>query len=159
MRSQSRFPRLQARIGKQNQSPESSAFWRIAHACGRYLFLRLGRVHHEIESILTNRFKNVVGRKIPHQGILAMITQHFNLYFERKDPSVNMARFYVLSVERDLFGEICLVRRWGRIGAGGQTMVQRCRQERDAIDMFLELARRKRARGYKPLPLNRQSTQ
>ncbi|MGB3389974.1 MAG: WGR domain-containing protein [Pseudaminobacter sp.] len=28
----------------------------------------------------------------------------------------NMARFYELSVEPTLFGEVALVRRWGRIG-------------------------------------------
>ncbi|MDO3445477.1 WGR domain-containing protein [Agrobacterium sp. V1] len=82
-----------------------------------------------------------------------MITQHFHLYFERKEPSKNMARFYALSIERDLFGELCLMRRWGRIGARGQTMLHRFGQELDAVAMFLELARRKRARGYRATPV------
>jgi predicted DNA-binding WGR domain protein len=38
----------------------------------------------------------------------------------RIDPGKNMARFYRLAVERDLFGMWCLIREWGRIGRGGQ---------------------------------------
>jgi predicted DNA-binding WGR domain protein len=38
----------------------------------------------------------------------------------RIDPDKNMARFYRLAVERDLFGMWCLIREWGRIGRGGQ---------------------------------------
>ncbi|MFF2324033.1 WGR domain-containing protein [Agrobacterium sp. NPDC058088] len=87
-----------------------------------------------------------------------MITHHFHLYFERKDRSLNMARFYVLSIERDLFGDVCLMRRWGRIGVRGQTMVQRFGQEIEAVAMFLELARLKQSRGYKTLPLAPQAT-
>jgi predicted DNA-binding WGR domain protein len=32
------------------------------------------------------------------------------------DPERNRYRFYVLSVEKDLWGQTCLVQRWGRIG-------------------------------------------
>ncbi len=38
----------------------------------------------------------------------------------RIDADKNMARFYRLAVERDLFGMWCLIREWGRIGRGGQ---------------------------------------
>ncbi len=38
----------------------------------------------------------------------------------RIDPGKNMARFYRLAVERDLFGKWCFIRQWGRIGRGGQ---------------------------------------
>lgn len=44
---------------------------------------------------------------------------------ERCVPARNMARFYVLSVEDDLFGGTQLLRRWGRIGRRGREM--RCR--------------------------------
>ena len=38
----------------------------------------------------------------------------------RIDPARNMARFYSLDVERDLFNRVVLVRRWGRIGTAGK---------------------------------------
>lgn len=38
----------------------------------------------------------------------------------RVDPDLNMARFYRVEVLPDLFGEIIVERRWGRIGGGGQ---------------------------------------
>jgi predicted DNA-binding WGR domain protein len=37
------------------------------------------------------------------------------------DLARNMARFYSMEVERDLFGRVVLVRRWGRIGTAGNT--------------------------------------
>ena len=38
----------------------------------------------------------------------------------RIEPAKNMARFYALEVERDLFGRHVLVRRWGPIGTAGK---------------------------------------
>lgn len=40
----------------------------------------------------------------------------------RTDPARNMARYYRLDVQRDLFGAHCVIREWGRIGSrAGQT--------------------------------------
>jgi predicted DNA-binding WGR domain protein len=40
----------------------------------------------------------------------------------RSDPAKNLHRYYRLDVQRDLFGEWCLIREWGRIGQrGGQS--------------------------------------
>jgi predicted DNA-binding WGR domain protein len=39
----------------------------------------------------------------------------------RMDPGRNMARFYRMDIQADLFGEWCFVREWGRIGQAGQT--------------------------------------
>ena len=36
------------------------------------------------------------------------------------DPAKNMARFYALEVERNLFGRVVLARGWGRIGTAGK---------------------------------------
>ena len=46
------------------------------------------------------------------------------LYLERIYPSRNMARFYAMSVQPPLFGEVSLVRRWGRIGARGRDKIE-----------------------------------
>ncbi|MBX5069154.1 WGR domain-containing protein [Rhizobium leguminosarum bv. viciae] len=50
-----------------------------------------------------------------------MIAQPYQLYVECKGRAKNMTRFYSMSVEVNLFGEIYLTRRRGRIGAKGQT--------------------------------------
>ena len=42
------------------------------------------------------------------------------LVLERRDASVNMARFYVLAIEPTLFGDTAVVREWGRIGSLGR---------------------------------------
>ncbi len=79
-----------------------------------------------------------------------MIAQPYQLYVERTDAGKNMARFYAMSIEPTLFGEVCVVRRWGRIGSGGQRMVHHFQREEEAVGLFLELLRQKRRRGYGP---------
>jgi predicted DNA-binding WGR domain protein len=87
-----------------------------------------------------------VGRLARESGL--MVTQPYQLYIERTDPSKNMARFYAMSIEPTLFGETCLTRRWGRIGADGQKQVHHFACEQDAVLLFLNLVRQKRSRGY-----------
>ena len=38
----------------------------------------------------------------------------------RVEPERNVARFYELALARDLFGQVVLVREWGRIGTFGR---------------------------------------
>lgn len=77
-----------------------------------------------------------------------MITQPYRLHIERVDATKNMARYYTLEITTTLFGEACLVRSWGRIGKNGQSKKHHFDREEDAVDLFLALARQKRARGY-----------
>lgn len=79
-----------------------------------------------------------------------MISQPYRLYVERTDSAKNMARFYAMAIEPTLFGEVCLTRRWGRIGAQGQTMKHCFSHEEEAVGLFLDLLRQKRGRGYRP---------
>jgi predicted DNA-binding WGR domain protein len=78
-----------------------------------------------------------------------MVTQRYRLYFERKNPGRNMARFYAMSIEETLFGQVCLTRRWGRIGTRGRTVQHSFDDEWQAVGLFLELLRAKRMRGYR----------
>ncbi|NEK33009.1 WGR domain-containing protein [Rhizobium leguminosarum] len=80
-----------------------------------------------------------------------MTVQPYRLYIERIDPSKNMARFYALSIEPNLFGGTSLVRSWGRIGSRGQQKIHVFDSEAKAVDLLLSLLRRKRSRGYLPL--------
>ncbi len=79
-----------------------------------------------------------------------MIAQPYELYIERRDPTRNMARYYVLSIRPNLFGDVQLTRRWGRIGSRGQVMSHTFEREADAVHLFLDLLRHKRKRGYGP---------
>ncbi|KJF65669.1 hypothetical protein RS75_21805 [Rhizobium nepotum 39/7] len=96
---------------------------------------------------------------------LGMITQPYQLYIERTDASMNMARYYAMDISETLFGETRLTRRWGRIGAHGQSKAHIFLREEDAVQLFLDLVRQKRTRGYRPAarqaerdPLARTST-
>ncbi|PSH54727.1 WGR domain-containing protein [Phyllobacterium endophyticum] len=81
-----------------------------------------------------------------------MIVQPYHLYVERIELEKNMARFYALAVQPTLFGEVALVRSWGRIGTRGRQKVHVFNEEKHAIGLFFELLREKRNRGYRPKP-------
>ena len=91
---------------------------------------------------------------------MRMIAQPYHLYIERRDPARNMERFYALSIEETLFGQPCLVRRWGRIGTEGRTVQHSFEDESDAVGLFLAVLRLKRRRGYQPrsIPLSAQTS-
>lgn len=71
------------------------------------------------------------------------------IYIERTDTTSNMARFYALSIEPTLFDEICLVRRWGRIGTYSQKKTMFFASEAEAMKQFAEIRRQKARRGYR----------
>ncbi|KQU96053.1 WGR domain-containing protein [Ensifer sp. T173] len=77
-----------------------------------------------------------------------MTQQCSNLYFQRIDPSRNMARYYMLSIQPTLFGEVSLIRAWGRIGTRGQEMSHHFASETDALVLLRKIVRRKSAKGY-----------
>lgn len=71
------------------------------------------------------------------------------LVLERRDPSRNMARFYVLAIEPTLFGDAALVREWGRIGSLGRRRLDLhadMATAEEALEVWLE---RKARRGYR----------
>lgn len=70
------------------------------------------------------------------------------LVLHRVDPSVNMRRFYTLSLENSLFGDILLVRRWGRIGTHGRVRFDWFDNPADAANELTRIASVKARRGY-----------
>jgi predicted DNA-binding WGR domain protein len=78
-----------------------------------------------------------------------MLTKNYFLYVERHDRARNMSRYYALEITRTLFGDICLTRRWGRIGTTGQSKAHHFVDEMTAVELFLEMTAKKRARGYR----------
>ncbi|MBY5868632.1 MULTISPECIES: WGR domain-containing protein [Rhizobium] len=81
---------------------------------------------------------------------VSMIAQPYHLYIERADPTKNMARYYAMEIGQTMFGEACLTRRWGRIGRRGQEKHHVFQREEEAVRLFLDLVKQKRARGYRP---------
>jgi predicted DNA-binding WGR domain protein len=67
---------------------------------------------------------------------------------ERCDPTRNMARYYVLSLEPSLFGDTALVRQWGRLGQSGRQRIDLFRQHAHAIESLDAWFARKARRGY-----------
>ena len=62
-----------------------------------------------------------------------------------------MARFYSLMIERDLFGQVVLVRNWGRIGTSGRELVEEFASEIEAGQALAAIVQVKRRRGCQDL--------
>lgn len=71
-----------------------------------------------------------------------------DVYLTCRDPGRNMARYYHMSVQPDLFGEWSLVREWGRIGRGGQLRIHSCKSEAEAQGHLTRMLAAKLKRGY-----------
>jgi predicted DNA-binding WGR domain protein len=70
------------------------------------------------------------------------------LYLRRVDDSRNMWRFYKLCLQPTLFGEIMLVRNWGRVGTNGHVKFETFEAAEDAEKALNRIERSKRRRGY-----------
>ncbi len=71
------------------------------------------------------------------------------LVLDRCDPSCNMARYYVLSIEPSLFGDATLIREWGRIGQPGRRRIELYESPTKALEALEAWLQRKRRRGYR----------
>jgi predicted DNA-binding WGR domain protein len=52
-------------------------------------------------------------------------------------------------VQPTLFGELSLVRRWGRIGTGGRDKIETFRDAQQLSQARLRIERQKKRRGYR----------
>ena len=77
----------------------------------------------------------------------------YRLYFRKIHRPTSPTRHNALAPHPTLFGEIAVVRQWGRIGKRGGEKSEVFTTERDAAIRFLMLARKKRRRGYVPVRL------
>jgi len=75
-------------------------------------------------------------------------TDQSHLHLHRIDPSRNMRRYYALVLQPTLFGGVSVVRNWGRIGTGGQSMMETFERSEEAAVALARLERNKRRRGY-----------
>ncbi len=73
---------------------------------------------------------------------------------EKINPARRERRFYALAIVRTLFGEWCLLREWGRIGAAGGQRLAEYLPTRDAAETALQkLKMAKNRRGYATIPV------
>ncbi|RUM95662.1 WGR domain-containing protein [Pseudaminobacter arsenicus] len=79
-----------------------------------------------------------------------MATPTHSCLLDRIARERNMARFYELSVKPTLFGEVALVRRWGRIGTWGRQRIDIHPHGHAALAALEDIARTKHKRGYRP---------
>ena len=71
-------------------------------------------------------------------------------HLHRIDPEANMARFYCIDVAATLFGDVSVLRTWGRIGTHGRTSIETCAFLEEAERAASQTLRRKLRRGYRP---------
>ncbi|MGL4239180.1 WGR domain-containing protein [Tabrizicola sp.] len=71
-------------------------------------------------------------------------------HLHRIDPEANMARFYCIDVAATLFGNVSVLRTWGRIGTNGRTSIETCASLEEAEKAASQILRRKMRRGYRP---------
>lgn len=64
------------------------------------------------------------------------------------NPERNMARFYGIEVQPTLFGEVSVLRSWGRIGTKGRGMMVTFEDSAHATEALLKLEKQKLGRGY-----------
>lgn len=66
----------------------------------------------------------------------------------RVDAGKNMARYYGISLQATLFGEVTVLRQWGRIGTRGSGLMQTFDAGAAAVLAQDRLAQSKQRRGY-----------
>ncbi|QCJ00932.1 WGR domain-containing protein [Agrobacterium larrymoorei] len=71
------------------------------------------------------------------------------VHLHRVDAAQNMRRFYGITIQPTLFGGSSVIRNWGRIGSGGQMMIETFDHPDDAETALFLIERTKRRRGYR----------
>jgi predicted DNA-binding WGR domain protein len=67
---------------------------------------------------------------------------------QNRDPERNQHRYYLLSIQPNLFGTWSLIREWRRIDRPGRVKIDLCDSLEEATDAFREKLHQKQRRGY-----------
>lgn len=70
-------------------------------------------------------------------------------HLHRIDPNANMERFYRVDLAPTLFGEVAVLRQWGRIGTNGRTIMETLPSIGEAETSANRTLRQKLRRGYR----------
>lgn len=71
-------------------------------------------------------------------------------HLHRIDPDANMARFYCIDLAPTLFGEVTVLRQWGRLGTQGRTHIETWPSTGEAKASAKRTLQQKSRRGYRP---------
>jgi predicted DNA-binding WGR domain protein len=71
-------------------------------------------------------------------------------HLHRNDLAANMARFYSIYLVPTLFGEVTVLRRWGRIGTCGRMQSETWSGAGEAEAAANRTLQQKSCRGYRP---------
>lgn len=71
-----------------------------------------------------------------------------DIHLEKIDARRNCYRFYEISLEPDLFAQVALVVRWGRIGGRGRMRIAGSGSMLEAQDLATRLLRLRLRHGY-----------
>lgn len=89
---------------------------------------------------------------LPPRNSAPVVRPRADIALTRIRPERNEWRFYRLGLWPDLFGQVCLVREWGRIGRPGQMRHESFPDGVKAALALDRLASAKRKRGYGDTP-------
>jgi predicted DNA-binding WGR domain protein len=70
------------------------------------------------------------------------------IHLHRVNAEANMARFYHVDIAPTLFGEVSVLRSWGRIGTQGRSSVETWMTPAEAETAVARTRRQKVQRGY-----------
>jgi len=70
------------------------------------------------------------------------------VHLRRIDRNKNMSRYYSLEMRPTLFGEVSVIRYWGRIGSSGQSMQETFDSLEEAWGKFRRIRQVKILKGY-----------
>ena len=70
------------------------------------------------------------------------------IYLSRRQPDLNVSRFYALHLQFDLFGPVSVVKEWGRIGSPGTVRHELYDDEGAAMASMQKRTDGKIKRGY-----------
>jgi predicted DNA-binding WGR domain protein len=79
----------------------------------------------------------------------AMSDTSASFHVMRCEPARNMARYYSLTMQPTLFGEVSLIRNWGRIGTRGQQKIDTFSGTSQFDEAYEKLTQRKLRKGYR----------
>ena len=85
---------------------------------------------------------------VPDDNLAMKPTEAKPVHLIHVNPELNMARFYGIEIQPTLFGELSVLRSWGRIGTKGRDMMVTYEDAAQASEALLKLDKQKRRRGY-----------
>ncbi len=89
-------------------------------------------------------------KKVRHVETRQLTVFPDKVFLRRVDPEKKLRRFYLMTVQRDLFGNGVLITEEGRLGQPGRLQTALFEDEAKAVDALATIGSKKLKRGYEP---------